>query len=206
MSNARSQAVRSLHKLCREAWPKIPRGVARPRACAEMQDFPLLLKFIFPTDKLSIQVHPDDDYARIHEASSGGRGKTEMWHIVSAKPGAELLLGLKSGVTKKEFSAAIGSKSLEDLFSSAAGRRAANLFYCSANSTLDRRRKMVVFEVQQYSDLTYRVYDYGPSRCTGPAAPTAHRQSDGCDSIWRSENRQGAFLAVGVAKRWRLRC
>src|SRR5260370_35167083 len=123
-----------------------------------MQDFPLLLKFIFPTDKLSIQVHPDDDYARVHEASSGGRGKTEMWHIVSAKPGAELLLGLKSGVTKKEFSAAIGSKSLEDLF---------QVHRVDERQTCFIRGRhlhsigsgMVVFEVQQYCELTYRVYD-----------------------------------------------
>ncbi len=92
-----------------EAWIEMSQEWRGPR-CAEMQDFPLLLKFVFPDDKLSIQVHPDDDYARVHEAAAGGRGKTEMWHIVSARPGAELLLGLKSGVTKKEFFAAIASK------------------------------------------------------------------------------------------------
>jgi mannose-6-phosphate isomerase len=74
-------------------------------------DFPLLLKFIFPADKLSIQVHPNDAYAAAHEAAAGGRGKTEMWYVVSAEPGARL-------------------------------------------------PKMVICEVQEYSDFTYRIYDY----------------------------------------------
>jgi len=63
----------------------------------------LLVKFIFPCDMLSIQVHPDDAYAAKHEQAAGGRGKTEMWHILSAQPGAELLIGLKPGVTKEVF-------------------------------------------------------------------------------------------------------
>ena len=98
-----------------EAWPGLPAEWRGPR-CAEMPDFPLLVKFIFPTDKLSIQVHPNDEYASAHEAAAGGRGKTEMWHVVSAQPGSVLFLGLKAGVTKKEFAAAVGSKSLENLF------------------------------------------------------------------------------------------
>jgi mannose-6-phosphate isomerase len=125
-----------------------------------MQEFPLLLKFIFPAEKLSIQVHPDDDYARVHEAAAGGRGKTEMWHIVSAKPGAELLLGLKSGVTKKEFSAAIGSKSLENLFQ-VHQAEARETYFIPARVPHSIGPGMIVFEVQQYCDLTYRVYDYG---------------------------------------------
>jgi mannose-6-phosphate isomerase len=146
-------------KTLQEAWPEIPAEWRGPR-CSEMQDFPLLLKFIFPTDKLSIQVHPDDDYARVHEASAGGRGKTEMWHIISAKPGAELLLGLKSGVTKKEFTAAIGSKSLEDLFQVHRVEERQS-YFIAARTPHSIGGGMVVFEVQQYCDLTYRIYDYG---------------------------------------------
>ena len=142
-----------------EAWREMPQEWRGPR-CAEMQDFPLLLKFVFPDDKLSIQVHPDDDYARVHEAAAGGRGKTEMWHIVSAKPGAELLLGLKSGVTKKEFSAAIGSKSLENLFQ-VHQAEAKETYFIPARVPHSIGAGMIVFEVQQYCDLTYRVYDYG---------------------------------------------
>jgi mannose-6-phosphate isomerase len=73
-------------------------------------DFPVLVKFIFPADKLSIQVHPDDAYASVHEKAAGGCGKTEMWHVVSAEPGARILAGLKWGVTKEKFLEALASQ------------------------------------------------------------------------------------------------
>jgi mannose-6-phosphate isomerase len=137
----------------------LPADWRGPR-CLTMQDFPLLVKFIFPTDKLSIQVHPDDAYASVHEAAAGGRGKTEMWHIVSAEPGAGLLLGLKAGVTKKEFSAALGSQALADLFQEHAVE-VKDTFFVPARVPHSIGGGMVVCEVQQYCDLTYRVYDYG---------------------------------------------
>src|ERR1700740_2440391 len=80
------------------------------------KEFPLLVKFMFPQEKLSIQVHPDDKYAAAHEQAAGGRGKTEMWHIISAKPGTSLLLGLKPGTTKEAFLAALKNRTLENLF------------------------------------------------------------------------------------------
>src|SRR5256885_7419991 len=61
-----------------------------------------LFRSIFPTEKLSLQVHPDDAYASVHERAAGGRGKTEMWHAVSTTAGAQLLLGLKPGVDKEK--------------------------------------------------------------------------------------------------------
>jgi mannose-6-phosphate isomerase len=145
-------------KTLADAWAEMPEDWRGPR-CAEIADFPLLVKFIFPTDKLSIQVHPDDEYARAHEAAAGGRGKTEMWHIVSAKPGAKLLLGLKPGVTKKEFSAAIRSKSLEDLFQ-VLPVEGKETFFVPARVPHSIGPGMIVWEVQQYCDLTYRIYDY----------------------------------------------
>jgi len=146
-------------KTLQEAWLTMP-AEWRGERCAEMQDFPLLAKFIFTSDKLSIQVHPDDAYASTHEAAAGGRGKTEMWHVVSAKPGAPVLMGLKSGVTKKEFAAALGSKSLEDLFE-AHPVEEMDTFFIPAGVPHSVGSGLVVCEVQQYCDLTYRVYDYG---------------------------------------------
>ena len=146
-------------KTLQQAWYEMPAEWRGPR-CAELQDFPLLAKFIFPTDRLSIQVHPDDAYASRREAAAGGQGKTEMWHIVSAKPGAQVLIGLKSGVTKKEFAAAIGSKSIENLFE-AHLVDANDTFFIPAGVPHSIGSGMVVCEVQQYCDLTYRVYDYG---------------------------------------------
>ena len=141
-----------------EAWSEMP-AEWRGQRCAEMSDFPLLVKFIFTTDKLSIQVHPDDAYASVREAGAGGRGKTEMWHIVSAKPGARVLMGLKSGVTKKEFAAALGSKSIENLFE-AHEVEEKDTFFVPPGVPHSIGSGLVVCEVQQYCDLTYRVYDY----------------------------------------------
>ncbi|GAC1632137.1 MAG: class I mannose-6-phosphate isomerase [Candidatus Acidiferrum sp.] len=122
--------------------------------------FPLQTKFIFPTDKLSIQVHPDDEYAAAHEQAAGGRGKTEMWHIVSAKPNASLLLGLKPGTTQKTFLAGLKDHTLEDLFQRHSVM-SGDTFFVPARTQHTIGANMVVFEVQEYSDLTYRVYDYG---------------------------------------------
>src|SRR5262249_14455363 len=123
-------------------------------------DFPLLVKFIFPTDKLSIQVHPDDAYASVHEKAAGGRGKTEMWHVVSAKPDASVLVGLKPGVSKQQFLAALETHTLEDLFQRHVVEPG-DTFFVPAGTPHTISPGMILCEVQQYSDLTYRVYDYG---------------------------------------------
>lgn len=141
------------------AWAQLD-STSRGSTIDAASDFPLLLKFIFPTDQLSIQVHPDDAYAERHEKSQGGRGKTEMWHIVSAEPGAQLLAGLKPGVDKPKFLSAMESETLEDLFVARKVRSGETLFI-PAGMPHTIGRDMVVFEVQEYSDLTYRVYDYG---------------------------------------------
>ncbi len=131
-------------------------------------EFPLLVKFLFPCDKLSIQVHPDDSYASQHEQTAGGRGKTEMWHIVCAKPGAELLLGLKPGVTRQDFVHGVSQNTIEDLFLRwpvSAGET----YFVEAGTQHAICPTMVVCEVQEYSDLTYRVYDYGRVDASGKA-------------------------------------
>jgi mannose-6-phosphate isomerase len=122
--------------------------------------FPLLVKFIFPTDKLSIQVHPDDAYAAIHETAAGGRGKTEMWHIVSANSGAQVLLGLKPGVGKQQFLEGLEKHTLESLFQPQ-NVHAGDTIFVPAGTPHTIGPGMVICEVQQTSDLTYRVYDYG---------------------------------------------
>lgn len=141
-----------------QAWREMPTEW-RGTHFAEPSDFPLLIKFIFPNDKLSIQVHPDDAYASVHEKAAGGRGKTEMWYVVSAQPGARLLAGLKPGVTKEGFRAALADHSLEDLFQSYEVH-AGDTFFIPAGMPHTIGPGMVICEVQEYSDLTYRVYDY----------------------------------------------
>lgn len=132
----------------------------RGHGLSDVPEFPILVKFLFPNDKLSIQVHPDDSYAEKHEKEGGGRGKTEMWHIVSSQPGAEILFGLKPGVTREDFLAGIARGTLEDLLAHQPVH-AGDTFFVAPGTQHALGSGIVVCEVQEYSDLTYRVYDFG---------------------------------------------
>jgi len=142
-----------------QAWREMPADW-RGSKFVQPSEFPLLVKFIFPKDKLSIQVHPDDAYASQHEKAAGGRGKTEMWHVISAEPGAQVLIGLKPGVDKQKFVAALQTPSLEELLV-AHPVHAGDSFFIPAGTPHTIGPGMILCEVQQYSDLTYRVFDYG---------------------------------------------
>ncbi len=142
-----------------ESWHSMP-AEWRGADVNRYQEFPLLVKFIFPNDKLSIQVHPADAYAAKHEQAAGGRGKTEMWHILSANPGAELLLGLRPGVTREQFVDAVERNTLEDLFVHQPVRPG-ETYFVPAGTQHAIGPGMILCEVQEYSDLTYRVYDFG---------------------------------------------
>lgn len=130
--------------------------------------FPLLAKFIFPADKLSVQVHPDDRYASRHEAAAGGRGKTEMWYAVHADPGAEVLLGMRPEVTLDDFKRAIADGTAERCLQPVP-LRAGEAVFVSAGSAHTIGPGFVLCEVQQQSDLTYRVYDYNRRDAEGRA-------------------------------------
>ncbi|MGA2427409.1 MAG: type I phosphomannose isomerase catalytic subunit [Candidatus Acidiferrum sp.] len=145
-------------KTLREAWREMP-AEWRGTEFGAGDDFPLLVKFIFPKEMLSLQVHPDDAYASVHERAAGGRGKTEMWHIVSADSDARILLGLKPGADKKAFLAGLQDQTLESLFEIVLVR-AGDTIFVPAGTPHAIGPGMVVCEVQEYSDLTYRVYDY----------------------------------------------
>ena len=141
------------------AWREMPLEWRGTRLSATA-DFPILVKFIFPNDKLSIQVHPDDAYAASHEQAAGGRGKTEMWHAVSAEPGAQVLVGLVPKARAQHFLKAIETQTLEHLFVHWRVQTG-DTFFVPAGTPHTIGPGMVLCEVQEYSDLTYRVYDYG---------------------------------------------
>lgn len=141
------------------AWAAMPREW-RGKRLAGVNEFPLLVKFIFPNDKLSIQVHPDDAYAAAHERAAGGKGKTEMWYVIAAEPGTKVLVGLKPGVDKQKFLAALSGGTVEELLP-ALPVRAGDTFFVPAGTPHTIGPGMILCEVQEYSDLTYRVYDYG---------------------------------------------
>ena|SRR5215469_1392340 len=152
-----------------EAWPPLP-PEWRGREINPSADFPLLVKFIFPQEKLSVQVHPDDAYAARHEQAAGGRGKTEMWYAVDARPGAQVLVGLKSSVTREEFTRAIGEGTAENCLEQIPMGRGDAVFV-AAGTAHTIGPGLVLCEIQQNSDLTYRVYDYNRRDASGQARP-----------------------------------
>src|SRR6266849_352146 len=129
-------------------------------APADDSRFPLLAKFLFPHEKLSVQVHPDDDDAR---AIGQPWGKTECWYVVHAKPGAQIALGLKAGVTRDEFGKAIQAKKAEDLLHWM-NIYAGEMIYVAAGTVHTLGPGSILLETQQQSDTTYRLYDYGRPR------------------------------------------
>jgi len=123
-------------------------------------DFPLLAKFIDAADRLSIQVHPDDTYAHRHEAETGFHGKTEAWYILHAAPGANVIYGLERSTNRDEFTAAVEAGTVETLLHRVPVR-AGDVIFVPAGTVHAIEAGIMLFEIQQKSDLTYRVYDYG---------------------------------------------
>jgi len=122
--------------------------------------FPLLLKFLFPHEKLSVQVHPDDEQAR---RVGQPWGKTECWYVAHAAPGAQIALGLKPGVTVSQLEQAIQEKRAEDLLNWL-NVYAGDMIYVAGGTVHTLGPGSVIVETQQQSDTTYRLYDYGRPR------------------------------------------
>jgi mannose-6-phosphate isomerase len=122
--------------------------------------FPLLIKILFPKEKLSVQVHPDDAMAQKYGEP---RGKTECWYALDAQPGARVALGIKPGVTPQQIRAGIESSTLEELLEMVPVQKN-DLLYVDAGTVHAMEPGLVVLETQQTSDLTYRMYDYGRPR------------------------------------------
>lgn len=122
--------------------------------------FPLLVKFLFPGDKLSVQVHPDDELARKNGKPCG---KTECWYVLRAEPGAQVALGLKDGVTLHEFRRSIEETRAEELLNWV-DVHTGDMIYVAAGTVHTIGGGMVLVETQQTSDVTYRLYDYGRPR------------------------------------------
>src|SRR5262249_4870950 len=99
-------------RLLGDVWSALPLEWTGTRI-RETPRIPLLVKFLFPEDKLSVQVHPGDDYARAHESEGGRIGKTEMWYVIACQEGAEIAIGCKPGVTKNHFEKAIAESTIE---------------------------------------------------------------------------------------------
>ena len=121
-----------------------------------MDRFPLLIKFIDAEDNLSIQVHPDDDYAM---AKANSLGKTEMWYVIDAKPGAKLVYGLKSTSTAESLKSAIANGTVENELNYVSVKKG-DVFFIPSGLVHAIGAGILLAEIQQNSNITYRVYDY----------------------------------------------
>jgi len=121
---------------------------------------PLLVKIIFTEENLSVQVHPDDLYAQEHEQSLG---KTEMWHIMRAAPGASVAMGFREEISRERLREAAVSGEIVELLNWVVARPG-DTFFIPAGTVHAAGAGLVLCEVQQQSDVTYRLYDYGRGR------------------------------------------
>ena len=148
-------AKRTLADLSKEFGSELV-GTAAP----DPQRFPLLLKFLFTEEKLSVQVHPDDATAR---RFGEPWGKTECWYVAHAKPGSQIALGLKPGVTRAQLEQGIHDKRAEDLLNWV-NIYQGEMIYVAGGTVHTIGPGTVLLETQQQSDTTYRLYDYGRPR------------------------------------------
>ena len=126
-----------------------------PRSKGEL---PILVKFIDARQKLSVQVHPDDEYAKLYER--GQLGKTEMWYVLEAEPGASLYYGFTHEISKEEFERRIQDNTLTDVLNAVPVHKG-DCFFIPSGTLHAIRKGIVVAEIQQNSNVTYRIYDYG---------------------------------------------
>lgn len=133
----------------------------------ERGKFPLLVKLLDAADKLSVQVHPDDAYALTHEGNE--LGKTEMWVVLHARPGAEIILGIRFGTTPHEFRAAILNGTLEEHLHRIPVKTGDHI--CVPSGTLHAIMDgILIAEIQQNSNTTYRIFDWNRVENGAPRA------------------------------------
>lgn len=119
-------------------------------------EFPLLIKYIDARDNLSIQVHPDDTTAKERH---NAYGKTEMWYLVGADPDAELVMGFRKDTTKADYLQSLHNHTLPDLLNTEKVRKG-DCFFIPAGTVHAICKGCYIAEIQQTSDITYRIYDY----------------------------------------------
>lgn len=125
--------------------------------CTKFENFPILIKLIDAKDNLSVQVHPDNEYALRVE---GEYGKTEMWYVVDCEPGASLLYGFRREISKEEFRQRIENNTLLEV-TNRVEVHPGDVFFIEARTLHAIGSGILIAEIQQNSNTTYRVYDYG---------------------------------------------
>lgn len=122
-----------------------------------IEDFPILIKFIDAKEKLSVQVHPDDEYAKNNER--GSLGKTELWYVVEAEDNAELVYGFYDDISREQLAESINNGDIEK-YLRRVKTKANDIFFIPAGTVHGIGAGNLIVEVQENSDITYRLYDY----------------------------------------------
>lgn len=132
-----------------------------PELCGKnaenFSDFPILIKFIDARDDLSVQVHPTDEYCK---KTGRGQSKTECWYIIDCDEDASLLLGFKDKISPEQFKSAIESNTLTDYVESVKVKKG-DFFFIESGTLHAICKGILLAEVQESSNTTYRIYDYG---------------------------------------------
>lgn len=152
-----SQSVVDSGEFCGKKLSEVTSRADWGKNCDRFDRFPLLVKLIDAGSDLSVQVHPDDDYALAHE---GQLGKTEMWYILDAAEGAGLYLGLNATLTAEQFRQSVAEGSITSRLNFLPVK-AGETYFVPAGTLHAIGKGVTLLEIQQNSTLTYRVYDYG---------------------------------------------
>lgn len=148
-------AGRTVDQVIAEHWDEV---MGRQLAHATPRTFPLLFKFIDANEWLSVQVHPDDDYAQKHEGVPFG--KTEAWYIVHADPGAQIIYGWNKQLTREQVADAVRNDTIKDDLAFTVVRPG-DVVPVPAGTVHALGSGIVIAEIQENSDVTYRLYDWG---------------------------------------------
>ncbi|MBQ9899042.1 MAG: class I mannose-6-phosphate isomerase [Ruminococcus sp.] len=167
--------------------------------CARFDRFPVLVKLIDARNDLSVQVHPDDAYARAHENDNG---KTEMWYVLDADDGAELVYGFRDTLTQEELRAAVSDNSLMEKVNRVPVKKG-DVFFITPGTLHAIGKGILIAEIQQNSNVTYRVYDYGRLGADGKPRELHVEKAIEVTKLAPPEHRYGQPERINLAGGWR---
>ncbi len=184
-------------KTLQEAVMEAPEAVMGTEVAAQFgTHFPLLIKIIDANDNLSVQVHPNDEMAHLLEGPQED-GKTEMWVVLEAKPGAQLIYGFKEDITKEQFAEAIEAQKLEELVNWIPVKKG-DTFFIPAGMLHAIGAGILIAEIQQNSDTTYRVYDFGRLGLDGKPRELHTEKAQQVTNLSSSLGKELADIDAGV--------
>jgi mannose-6-phosphate isomerase len=164
---------------------------------AHRPDFPLLIKYLDANDRLSVQVHPNDEYAGMHE--NGSPGKSEMWLVLQADPGAEIVAGVNPEVDRETFADALRTGGIEETLQRRSVKTG-DVVLMPAGRLHALGAGMVVLEIQQTSDVTYRLHDWG--RVDASGIPRELHTERGCEVIDFDDRDEPVVTPLGRTESW----